>query len=563
MGMYLRTTRRTNKDGSVVEYLQLAHNVWDSKKQHATAKITHNFGRADQLDMDELVRLCHSIARVCGLTVTGPFCESGANERNHIEDVLPSDVRQIMTRPHGAVMTIAALWEELGIGAELRKLQRRDKCAAPYERALLLMTANRLCAPTSKLGTWQRWQKTVHLPQCDELKLDHMYGAMDLLQRHAAQVEETVFFQVADLLNLEVDIIFYDTTTCRFSIDFADDGAEGGMRLFGRPKEGGWSPQVIVALAVTREGIPVRSWVFPGNTPDVTTIEQVKRDLRGWKLGRALFVGDAGMDSQDNRAELARGVGRYLLAVRSGSLTEVRENVLSRPGRYKELSDNLRAKEVVVGEGVKRRRYIVCFNPKQAERERCHREQLLELLDSELNSHLSLDANQKWAVELQASRRFGRYVQVDSRNTLKVDREAIRRAARMDGKWVLITNDDTLSLEDAATGYKNLLIIEQCFRAMKRSQIELEPVYHWLPRRIEAHVKICALALLIERVAELRTGMPWPRLREQLDHIQVTEYHTKTHRFFRRNEMPKSVIELLRDLGNKPPKEILHVEKLP
>ncbi len=88
----------------------------------------------------------------------------------------------------------------------------------------------------------------------------------------------------------------------------------------GKPKEGGWAVQVVVALAVTREGLPVRCWVFPGKTTDVTTVEQIKADLRGWKLSRALFVADAGMNSKENRAELGRACGKYLLATRLASV---------------------------------------------------------------------------------------------------------------------------------------------------------------------------------------------------------------------------------------------------
>jgi transposase len=142
-----------------------------------------------------------------------------------------------------------------------------------------------------------------------------MYDAMDVLYHNAAGIERSIFFHTADLLNLQVDLIFYDTTTASFSIDQED---EAGLRRFGRAKEGNWGPQVVVALAVTREGLPVRCWVFPGNTTDVDTVERVRKDLRGWQLGRALFVADAGMNSQDNQQELSRACGKYLLASSDG-----------------------------------------------------------------------------------------------------------------------------------------------------------------------------------------------------------------------------------------------------
>jgi hypothetical protein len=132
------------------------------------------------------------------------------------------------------------------------------------------MVANRLCEPDSKLGVWDRWLSKVYLPSCKGLKLNHMYEAMDLLHAHADEVEKTVFFQTANLFNLEVDLIFYNTTTASFSVDYEDDPerhSNATLRKFGHAKEGFWAPQVVVALAVTREGIPVRSWVLPGKPP--------------------------------------------------------------------------------------------------------------------------------------------------------------------------------------------------------------------------------------------------------------------------------------------------------
>jgi len=303
----------------------------------------------------------------------------------------------------------------------------------------------------------------------------------------------------------------------------------------------------------------VRSWVFPGNTSDVDTVERVKSDLRGWKLGRALFVADSGMNSADNRAELAKACGKYLLACRAGSVKEIQEDVLTRPGRYKQLADNLQVKEVEVAAGLKRRRYLVCYNPAEAERQSKHRAQVLAEIDEKLTAHPDHSATAKWAIELLASQRWGRYLKVGRGDKVVLDPEAVRKAEKMDGKWVLITNDDTLTPEDAATGYKNLLVIERCFRTMKTAQLRMDPVYHWLPRRIEAHVKICTLALLLERAAELATGQPWARIRAALDHLQATEYQTESHRFFRRNEVHPEVRQILKKLAIPEPCDVLGV----
>ena len=553
--MYLRTTKRQNKDGSVVEYFQLAHNVWNQQSNQAVAKIIHNFGRADELDRDSLVRLCKSIARVCGVEVNECTPSQEPRLAGRDKDILPDEVKLIQTQELGTVMALEVLWERLGIASALKKIIRQQGYSEAYERALLAMTANRLCEPESKLGVWDRWLSKVYLPSCQGLKLDQMYEAMDFLHKHSATVEEAVFFRTAHLFNLDVDLIFYDTTTAAFSIDEEDNG---GLRQFGRPKNGVWSPQVVIALAVTREGLPVRSWVFPGNTTDVKTVEKVKADLKDWQLGRALFVADSGMNSLDNRQKLAKACGKYLLAVRMGSVAEVKEEVLHRPGRYKIIAENLHAKEVIVGDGERRRRYIVCFNPLEAKRQRLHREQVIKELELKLNKHPDHQATARWAIDLLASGRYKRYLTIVN-DCICLDRQAVQDAARYDGKWVLITNDDTITLEDAASGYKGLLVIERCFRTIKSTQIRLEPMHHWLPERIEAHIKICVLALLLARAAEPQCQLPWARIKDDLRSLQATEFQTPQFQFFYRNEPSQNLLSTLKSLDIPIPKVVLRI----
>jgi len=137
---------------------------------------------------------------------------------------------------------------------------------------------------------------------------------------------------------------------------------------------------------VTRDGLPVRSWVFSGETSDVTTVEKVKADLRGWRLGRCVFVGDAGMNSEANRHTLALGNGKYILATKMRAGDAVTTEVLTRAGRYQDVRENLRVKEVIVGAGERRQRYIVCHNPDEEERQRQHRAKVLAELEAELAS---------------------------------------------------------------------------------------------------------------------------------------------------------------------------------
>jgi len=350
-----------------------------------------------------------------------------------------------------------------------------------------------------------------------------------------------------------VVIIFYDTTTS-FAVDYRDE--EDGLRQYGHAKEGIWAPQVVVSLAVTRgEG----KLGIPGQPADVSTVETIKKDLRGWNLGRALFVADSGVNSEMNRQELARACGKYLLATRMANVKEIKETVLSQPGRYKKLADNLQAKEILLENG---KRYIVCYNPLEAERQAHHRQEIVAMLEEELKNHKNRKITNKWAIDLLASRRYKRYLTITEQETVRIDRKAIKDAAKYDGKWVLETNDEQISLEDAAHGYRGLMVIERCFRSLKRTQIKMTPMYHWLSRRIEAHVKICVLALLIERTAEIACSKPWTKLRTVLSKIQATEFMTPGYHFYQLNELPKGAITILKKLATPRPKKVFGLQRV-
>jgi transposase len=553
--MYLRTTKRKNKDGSIVAYYQLAHNERHPVTKKPVAKIIHTFGRADELDREPLIRLCRSIARVCNVEIIDRL-----DPQLPLTSTLglPVDFKIHRSYQYGVPLLAETLWHQLGMDEMLGAILNTHHLRAPYERALLAMVTNRLCEPKSKLGLWDRWLPTVYLPSCWDLKLEQMYEAMDFLHDHSEEIEKHVFFKTANLFNLKVDLIFYDTTTASFSIDQEDE-----LRRFGHAKEGIWAPQVVVALAVTPEGLPVKSWVFPGNTADVSTVQRVRADLRGWDLNRAIFVADSAMNSQNNREELARACGKYLLATRMASISEVKHEVLGKRGRYHIIRDNLHAKEVIIGDGERRRRYILCYNPKEATRQKKHRAEIVRFLEEELARHRQPKATAQWAIDLLASLRFKRYLNVTKSGKIRIDRGAIREAAKYDGRWVIETNDDTINLEDAANGYKGLMVIERCFRSLKRTRIKMSPIHHWVPRRIEAHVKICVLALLIERLAELRCEKPWSRIKQDLEELQIFYFSTAEHRFFRRNELTGHVLNILKSLHIRPPKLVQRLEKLP
>ena len=543
-----------------MQYHQLAENVWDAEKGCAVAKVVYNFGRADDLDRAALQRLARSITRVFG---------------GDTEATADPDLRVVDSWPYGGIYVLEALWRALGIPAVIGEHLARHHSRQPFERALLAMVANRCLRPYSKLYCHDQWLGSeVFFPAHADLDLQHLYHAMDFYEAHKAAIEEAIYFRVADLLNVDVDLVFYDTTSLHCEIDAEDTHEQRGnalaggqmypaLRKYGHAKNGRTDvPQLVVGLAVTRDGLPVRSWVFPGNTTDVTTIERVKADLRGWRLNRCVVVGDAGRNSEENRRTLALGGGKYILAARMRAGDEVSTEGLTRPGRYRVVAPNVHVKEGVVGDGERRRRYVVCFNPQEAERQRRHRATILETLAAALarepqDGRLARHPRQECA--LLTSLRSRRYLRETPRGRLRIDRARVAEEAKLDGKWVVTSNDDTLSAEDLALGYKQLMRVEECWRTMK-SGLRTRPVFHWRPHRIAAHVSLCVLALLLERVAEIRVGDTWRNIVAQLDTVKVVEYERAGARIQQTTDLRPAVAAVLKKLQIPSPPKLHHVE---
>jgi hypothetical protein len=526
--MFLRVSKQRLKNGAVIEHFQLAESVWDRQKKRSRTHVIYSFGRVDDPAAAERLRkLAHNILR-----------------RWSPEEIVAEmpQWRLVDAWPYGEVFALAALWKRLQLDEVVDRSGRRRKISFPLERALFAMVANRAIAPSSKLYCYEQWlREDVRIEGTAKLELQHLYRAMDFLEANKAMIEEALYYRVGDLFHLDVDVIFYDTTSLHFEVDDEDRGVgeedvvwgsqRAGHKKYKAPRKRGYSkngrddvPQIVVGLAVSRDGLPVRHWVFPGNTVDVTTVETVKDDLRGWKLGRCLFVGDAGMVSAENLRTLALGGGKYIVCMPLKPGSEVTQKVINRPGRYQQVADNLRVKQVVVGDGERRRRYVVCHNPEEQKRQRKHRAQVLTELEAELAVLADLDSRSytKRVFELIASRRYGRYLRRTKSGKLRLDRAALSHADKLDGKFVVHSNDDTLTAEDMALGYKQLMRVELAWRQLK-SGLRMRPVFHWAPHRIHAHIFLTVLALLLERIAEQACGDTWRNIRDDLKQIKLAQ----------------------------------------
>ncbi|MDB4872740.1 MAG: transposase [Gemmatimonadales bacterium] len=497
-----------------------------------------NLGRVDRLDVDGLRRLAASIAKHFG--DGGGVGVSDSAEAGLVAGAAPMEV--VDSRPIGASWLLDGLWSQLEVASAVRKAADGRRFTTNVERVLFALVANRAIEPMSKLSAAEWVTEDVIVPGLAGMDDDQAYRAMDLLVEADTEgaVQESVFFAVAHLLNLEVDLLFFDTTSTYFERDDEEEG-QGAFRKYGKSKDHRDDlPQIVIGLAVTREGIPVRCWCWPGNSNDQSVLAEVKDDLRDWKLGRVITVVDRGFSSTDNLAYLRRAGGHYIAGMRMRDGGDLVEAALSRQGRYQDVRDNLRVKEVRI-DGAPGQRFIICHNPDQAIRDQTKREQAITRIEAELerikaqrerdrarakNGRLTgnaqakaEDAHVRAECALRDHPTLKRWIRQQRNGRLVIDRAKVKAEANLDGKYLLATSDPDITAEDTALGYKNLLEAERGFRDMK-SELLLRPIFHRLEHRIRAHVLICWLALLLTRVAERSTGQTWPKIRRETARLQ-------------------------------------------
>jgi len=551
--MYLRTIGRRNKDGSEVRYVQLAHNEWDPQRKCSVAKVIHSFGREDQLDRVALARLVRSLSRAL-------------EPEQALIATAPADLEFVRSVPLGGAWALDGLWRQLGIDGTIERLLVERRLDPRAERLLFAMVANRALAPFSKLACCEWLASDVAIPglAADAVGEDPqpLYRAMDWLLEIEAQLAEQVYWATADLLNLEVDVLFFDTSSTYFERDERDpeqveeDGTtRPPFRTFGHSKDHRDDlPQVVIGMAVTRTGIPIRAWCWPGNSGDQPLIRQVKDELREWKLSRVVWVADRGFQSAENRRYLQRAGGHYIIGEKLRGESKEAQAALARQGRYRTVAGNLEVKDVRVDDGTMRDRFVICRNPDQADRDTAIREQLVRQLEDAITGSDQLPAAEraKLASRLQAKRGLKRFLRQTSGGLLRVDRAAVRAEAHLDGKFLLRSSDPTLTAEDIALGYKQLLQVERGWRDMKTT-LDLRPVHHRKEDRIRAHVQLCWLALLLIRIAENQTDDTWRNVRRELQRLHQGTFRGNAGLAHKSSETTAAQLRILRTLGLDPP----------
>jgi Transposase DDE domain len=458
------------KPSGPYRYLQIVENHREGRR--TVQRVLTTLGRVDQLAATGAVDVL--------LRSLGRFADQvrliDAHRHGHLE---AGAVQQL-----GPDLVFGRLWQTVGLQAVLSGLLHERDFEFPVERAVYLTVLHRLFESGSDRAA-ERWRRDVRIPGAESLELHHLYRAMRWLGETKDAVEEALFLQRRDLFT-DLTLAFFDTTSVYFE-------GQGGASLgqYGHSKD--HRPdlrQMIVGAVLTGEGRPVCGELWPGNSADGRALLPVVDRLRQrFGIQRVCWVADRGMISARTIQELEQRQLQYILGARLRRQREVRRAVLGRAGRYHEVADNLRVKEVWV-EG---RRYLVCHNPEEAAKDAADREAILRALADQLR---------QGAKRLVGNRGFRRFLRI-AKGAVTVDQAKVAAEARYDGKFVLRTNT-ALPAAEVAVQYKRLLLVEQFFRAAK-SLLETRPIFHQWDATIAGHVFCSFLALVL--VDELHRGL--------------------------------------------------------
>ena len=524
--MFLRR-KILRQSGKEYVYWQLVEN--ERRNGKVRQKVICTIGREEEMDRDRVDKMVAALA--------------GQTHKLQVLD-LEKDLILKHTREYGALVVLQRLWDELGIGEEIRRQIRDRAFTFDVEAAIRGMVFNRLLDPFSDRGTYDWLVNDADFPEAKSLSLHQLYRALDVLHEYKEPIEEGLFLRMRDLFSLDVSLVFYDATLIR------SYGRESELIQYGRDGE----LEFLLTLANSREGLPFAHEVEPGATADVSTVKRMVDALqRRFHITHCIFVGDRGMLSEEN-LELLREAGiHYIVGCPLRRAGEVRDVVLAWPGRYREVAENLRVKEVRVED----RRYIVCFNPIEAEYDRQTRESIVEELRAELEG---LDPWSRKAARLYSHPGKGRYLMRLDDGRICLDEARIQEEARYDGKYVIRTSYEQLDNTEVAKAYRDLQTIERSFRSLKSLE-EINPVYHWRERRIRAHVHVCVLAHLLERYLEKKLHakgikMTAAEALKHLSRIKSAHMDIKGTMYRLRSEASPEAVTIFQALGYRIPPRI-------
>jgi transposase len=517
--MYFRTATRTKGD-KLYQSLHLVES-YRTKDGKVRQRILINFGSAHRYTKEEVQEIIGALRKFFGL-----------------EEAAPELFSADCSLDFGGTYAIFRIWEELGWSEIFTRALRAHRHDFEVIANLKVLVANRLLDPMAKLHILD-WMEGVHFPGIEREAIDynHLLRAMDFLIEHKRELEPKLASPLLTLFDTPLDLVFYDLTSCYFEIDQEDRSDRGSgistLRNFGHDRDRSGCPQVVLGLVMTREGLPLCHYVFPGETPDKVTLEEVITDLKKrFPIKRCVVVADRGLLTEENLEILSKADLDYIVArpLRRNKVTRevieaARPKVKQSLRGWTKERRRVAERECFVDVLLKGRRFVVAHSEEIAKQTKRTRTAALSRATSYITLRVARTigqhngtipvtgkalSHQETLVHLHdylRDRKLTRYYRIwlDKHGTIcwEPDDKTRQWENEIDGKLVLDTTNRTMDPEEVVRQYKELQDIERCFRTLK-SSLDIRPMHHWVDRRIEAHIFICVLALQIQRLMRQR-----------------------------------------------------------
>lgn len=550
--MYARISRKKS-GGKTYEYLQLCESRRNAQGQ-PRVNILVNFGRLDQLDKTKIDSAVEALLAY-------------SSNPGRIE---PLEHGRVLD--YGDMLALAHIWGQLRLSEIINRHAGKAKVGFDVAAMVKVMVLNRASDPMSKLGIL-RWLETVFIPDlhAEEVAYQHLLRAMDQLIGAKEKIERDLYNQMVTLFSPKVDLVFYDITSSYFEGD-GPEIADYGYSRDHRPDR----KQIVIALAVTREGLPIFHEVLPGSTADVSTLQDAVSTLgKRFMIGKVVIVCDRGMISKENVAFLQEKGYPYILALRPRNNAEAEELYQKTLAGFARESDlnGLLVKEKVV-DGI---RYLQCHNPEVAHDKKQRRNRKVARLEKEIDALVarhrkgSLNEQELYHKVRQTidDRNMGPFYDpaVESGKVILYRKIPIwEREEYLDGKFFLKTNlaAATHPAAEVVQTYKQLQTVERAFRELK-GFLKIRPMYHYTDDRVKAHVFICVLAYALEKILELQCReLPQVssarRALGLLSRLKAIECTVAAKTMLVTNRVNKEITAILETLGVAPVSKILETQ---
>jgi len=490
-------------------------------------RVIANLGSIKTLkkDMDNVIK---GLARIC--------------ER---EDLNVENLKTKEAPRYADILLARHLWKELGLDKLINGYMSHTEAEMPVELISFLMVANRLIDPKSKLAVSSWYKEKVYLPELEDTDFapHEFYRSMDYLEKMKEDIEKDLYYEVCDLFTLKLNLVFYDTTSSYFEGEGPSLAKHGKSRDHRPDKR-----QIVIGLLVTDEGIPIAHKVFEGDKADKATVIDTINDLKKrFGLKRVIFVADRGMVSQANLDYIKEQGFSYIVTLKKRRLNEAKEAIEATFADLEEKRKNYEQEKKKGSEKEKEEekklvfseyrakdgpRCLVCLNPEKRKDDKIYREKRIEkgkrnlekikrsVETGQLKNREKILKKATLALDKTNRKYFSYSSSKDGLFFYSLVKEVLQKEERLDGIFIIKSTAYDLSAEELIRQYKNLTGVEKAFKEIK-DFLRLRPIRHHEDNRVRAHVFICVLSYLLEKILEkkMRQTHLMITAREALDRL--------------------------------------------